>query len=161
MGTTRFPRRRRDRARHLRREETRHERLLWGKLRANRLGGLHFRRQAPLGPFVVDFLCHAATLVVELDGGGHTAAATERSDRTRDRFLAREGFAVLRFWNDEVLRNLDGVTETILATASARLGAHALPRIPPSLASFSPTEPSARGAALDMDGPAPAVGDPR
>ena len=85
------------------------ERLLWSRLR-RRFQGLRFRRQVPVGPFVVDFACLSARLVVEVDGGQHLESA---SDAARDRWLAENGLRVLRFWNHEVLRHPDEVLERI------------------------------------------------
>jgi very-short-patch-repair endonuclease len=121
MPRTRLPTHQRDLARRLRRETTDPERLLWGKLRAHRQDGLAFRRQAPMGPYVVDFACHEARLVVELDGGGHSWSGQVRRDVARDAWLTDRGYRVLRFWNDEVVRNLDGVVETILAAAEGAM----------------------------------------
>ena len=104
---------RRDRARRLRRDQTDAEARLWERLRANRLEGWKFRRQAPVGPFIVDFLCLRAALVVELDGGIH-AEQVERDVR-RDAFLAARGLQVLRFWNTQVSDDVDGVCWTILS----------------------------------------------
>lgn len=97
-------------ARQLRRASTDTERALWRLLRDRRLGGAKFRRQQPLGPYIVDFVCLAARLVVEADGGQHAGCA---SDAVRDAWLASQGFRVLRFWNNEVLRNAEGVLLTI------------------------------------------------
>ena len=99
------------RARRLRSDQTRVEGLLWGKLRDRRLGGWKWKRQAPRGPYIVDFLCVEAGLVVELDGGQH--ADNEAYDRRRTEYLEGLGLTVLRFWNAEVIENLDGVCEAI------------------------------------------------
>jgi very-short-patch-repair endonuclease len=87
------------------------ERLLWGRLRRRQLGALRFRRQFPLGPYIADFFCLRARLVVELDGSQHAERAVE--DAARTRWLESQGFKVIRFWNQEVLQNLEGVLETI------------------------------------------------
>ena len=97
------------------------ERILWGMLRGRRLGGLKFRRQQPLGPYVADFVCERARLVVELDGQSHFGQEAE--DAARDQYLRRRGLEVLRVPNDELLQNREGVGETILQVAEARLGA--------------------------------------
>ena len=99
------------RARVLRENQTDVERLLWGKLHNRQLGGWKWKRQAPRGPFIVDFLCIEANLVVELDGGQH--ADNVDYDRRRTAYLENLGLTVLRFWNMEVVENLDGVCETI------------------------------------------------
>ena len=101
----------RDRARELRRRMTDAERALWRCLRMRQLEGFRFRRQLPVGPYIVDFACLQARLIVEVDGGQHAGAA---GDARRDAFLRSCGFRVLRFWNDEVLRNPEGVCEVIL-----------------------------------------------
>ena len=87
------------------------ERLLWSRLR-RRYQGAKFRRQLPLGPFIVDFACVRSKLVIEVDGGQHLDSA---DDEARDRWLAQSGYRVLRFWNHDVLTNLDGVLERIMA----------------------------------------------
>ncbi len=103
-------------ARKLRREQTDAERALWFRLRDRRLNGLKFRRQVPIKSYVVDFCCESARLIVELDGGQHVERNAEDAKRTDD--LEAFGFLVLRFWNNDVLRNIDAVVETILATAT-------------------------------------------
>lgn len=105
-------------ARRLRREMTEVERQLWYKLRDRRLGGHKFVRQMPIGPYVADFCCREARLVVELDGAQH--AASERDGR-RDSYLVGQGYGVLRFWNQEVMGGIDDVCETILAALDGRL----------------------------------------
>lgn len=101
----------RDRARTLRANQTKAEQTLWFELRDRRLQGFKFRRQAPIGRFVVDFFCPEKQLIVEVDGGQHV----EGADAKRDTWLKDEGYVVLRYWNNEVLENLDGVLEDILA----------------------------------------------
>ncbi len=102
----------RDRARALRRDDTDAEARLWNALRARRLGGWRWRRQVPKGPFIVDFLCVEAGLVVELDGGQHTEQVAYDERRTAD--LEGLGLRVIRFWNSAVLTNREGVCDTIL-----------------------------------------------
>ncbi len=99
-------------ARRLRREMTDAERRLWYYLRGRRLGGCRFRRQRPMGPYFADFVCLERRLIVELDGGQH-AEQTVEHDRERTRFLTEKGFAVLRFWDNEVFKNPAGVLETV------------------------------------------------
>ena len=106
------------RARSLRRELTDAERKLWYALRAHRLAGLSFRRQAPCGPFIADFLCAEAWLVVEVDGATHSTEEEIAYDRRRDEWFAANGYRLLRVTNSEVYRNLDGICETILAQAA-------------------------------------------
>ncbi|HVH32852.1 MAG TPA: DUF559 domain-containing protein [Tahibacter sp.] len=93
-------------ARRLRRDATDAERRLWRHLRLRQLDGARFRRQHPLGNYVVDFVCLERKLVIEVDGGQHAADAR---DERRDRDLQRRGFAVLRFWNTEILRDEESV----------------------------------------------------
>jgi very-short-patch-repair endonuclease len=86
---------------------------MWRALRSRQLGGLKFRRQATIGRYIPDFVCIEAKLVVEIDGGQHEA----RLERERTQYLEQRGFKVLRFWNNEVLENPEGVLATILAAA--------------------------------------------
>jgi very-short-patch-repair endonuclease len=106
-------------ARRLRREMTGEERILWQNLRANRLGGLHFRRQQIIGKYVVDFYCHAASLVVELDGGIHARQIERDAEREGD--LKARGLLVLRFKNQEIRHNLQSVMERITEACRARI----------------------------------------
>jgi lysyl-tRNA synthetase class 2 len=99
-----------DTARRLRRDQTDAERTLWFRLRARRLNGLIFRRQVPIDRYIVDFFCADARLIVELDGGQH--ATLDETNRTA--VLESMGYLILRFWNDDVLRNTDGVVIEIL-----------------------------------------------
>ena len=99
-------------ARALRKNLTPHERRLWHLLRDRRLGNHKFRRQLPVGCYIVDFACWRARLVVELDGGQHSERAAY--DRERTAWLTRHGWRVLRFWNNE-LENMEGVLMVILA----------------------------------------------
>lgn len=101
----------RDLARRLRREMTLAERRLWLIVRDRQVEGHRFRRQCPIGPYVVDFACLEARLVLEADGGQHMDSS---SDVIRDACLRRHGFRVLRFWNHEVLANPEGVCEVIV-----------------------------------------------
>jgi very-short-patch-repair endonuclease len=94
-------------------------------IRAHRLNGLSFRRQTPIGRFIVDFICHDCRLIVEVDGGQH---AESSKDVERDRWLASKGYRVLRFWNTDVLKNRNAVLEMIVAAA---LEATPLPNPPP------------------------------
>ena len=110
-------------ARKLRRNMTDAERRLWGRLRNHQLG-VHFRRQAPLERYVLDFVCFQARLVIELDGGQH---ADSDADKQRDAWLMERGFRVLRFWNNEALGNTEGVLEVIVRA----LGEAILPPPPP------------------------------
>ncbi len=96
---------------------TRAETLLWRYIKAHRIDGLGFRRQMPLGNYVVDFVCLSAKLIIELDGETHDFVSRQIADGRRDAFLTSAGFRVLRFTNDQVLSNLAGVIETIRETA--------------------------------------------
>lgn len=102
-------------AKALRRDMTDAERLLWKHLRAHRLCGAKFRRQQPLGPYIVDFVHFGARLIVECDGGQHNDSD---SDRRRDAWLQQQGFRVLRFWNNEILNETESVLTAILSAAS-------------------------------------------
>ncbi|QDM23955.1 endonuclease domain-containing protein [Tardiphaga sp. vice154] len=99
-------------AKQLRADPTDAERVLWPRLKHDiELGGSHFRRQALIGPFIVDFVSRKARLVIELDGGQHDE--NRAADDCRTRFIEARGYRVLRFWNHEVLGNLDGVLQVI------------------------------------------------
>jgi very-short-patch-repair endonuclease len=117
----------RQRAKSLRTKMTRAETLLWRYLKAKHLGELSFRRQTPIGPYIADFVCHAARLIVEIDGETHDFEERQRRDAIRDRWLVSRGYVVLRFTNDDVLSNLEGMLITIRDTARSQLGP------PPSL----------------------------
>jgi very-short-patch-repair endonuclease len=99
--------------RQLRRDMTAPERLLWSRLRRQQLDGLKFRRQHPLGPFVLDFFCAERRVAIEIDGACHYADAAPARDRRRDAFLASQGVRVLRFTNPEVLADVDAVVAAI------------------------------------------------
>jgi very-short-patch-repair endonuclease len=103
------------RARALRRDLTKAERTIWYGLRAHRLDGASFRRQTPIGPYIVDFVSHSAKLVVEIDGGQHFEERQETRDKRRDAFLAGRGYRVLRVSNLDVMTNRTGVLEAIAA----------------------------------------------
>jgi very-short-patch-repair endonuclease len=102
-------------ARMLRCNATPAEKKLWNCVRAGQLGGFQFRRQFPIGEFIVDFCCLACRLVIELDGGQHADPAAVAEDRERTRLIATRGYRVIRFWNQDILTNLDGVLEQIFA----------------------------------------------
>jgi very-short-patch-repair endonuclease len=101
-------------ARRLRRNQTDAERAIWFRLRDRRLGGWKFRRQFPIDRFVVDFFCADARLIVEVDGGQHAVQA--EADAQRTRILEAMGYLVLRYWNNDVMKNIDGVIEDISTT---------------------------------------------
>jgi very-short-patch-repair endonuclease len=98
-----------ERARQLRKSMTRQEVKLWVHLRSWRSRGYHFRRQAPRDPYIVDFVCLRAGVVVEVDGGQHNFDDHQERDRARDAYFAARGLKVLRYWNNEIDRNLEGV----------------------------------------------------
>ena len=119
----------RQRARKLRAEMTPQERRVWVKLRElNRMLGLHFRRQAPIGPFIADFADLGRRLVIEVDGGGHGG---ER-DVARDEWLSAQGFQVLRFWNPQISGNIEGVMQMIFEAVGGESLADAPHPIPSS-----------------------------
>lgn len=100
-------------ARKLRREQTDVERKLWFALRDRRFHGFKFRRQQPIGPYIADFVCFEAKLVIELDGDQHGLATSERYDHARTKRLEADDFRVIRFWNHELIENFDGVLDAI------------------------------------------------
>ena len=116
-----------ERARSLRADPTEMERRLWFRLRLRRLGDFRFRRQVPLRPFIVDFACIEEKLIIEVDGGLHSDAAGYDARRTK--WLNEHGWRVLRFWNNDVSENLDGVLERILQELEAA-AASPLPALP-------------------------------
>lgn len=99
------------RAKALRKNQTRAEARLWTVLRNRQLCGLKFRRQVSFGPYIADFICHQKKLVVEVDGGQH--ASRSPHDSARAAWFEEQGYRVVRFWNNEVLENLDGVLEPL------------------------------------------------
>ena len=103
-------------ARRLRHEATEAERRLWHHLRNRQLGGFKFKRQETIGPFIPDFVCIEARLVVEADGGQHSGEL----DRQRTAYLERLGWSVVRFWTNDILQNTSGVLEHILAACLER-----------------------------------------
>ena len=104
-------------AKYLRQNMTDAEKLLWYHLRAYRLNGKRFRRQQPLGPYIVDFVHFGSRVIVEADGGQHNDSL---SDKERDAWLSSQGFRVLRFWNHEILRQTDVVLSVIYEVLEAR-----------------------------------------
>jgi very-short-patch-repair endonuclease len=107
------------RARELRQDMTEAEKILWQAVRANRLNGWHFRRQQIIGGFIADFYCHAASLVVELDGGIHTNQ--QEYDQERTELMKMCGMEVVRFKNEQVLRDLPQVLQEIDRLCCARV----------------------------------------
>ena len=117
------PRRNRPRtvqqAKKLRREMTDAERKLWLRLNLRRLGGVKFRKQVPVAPYIADFACLERRLIIELDGGQHDE--NKAKDEIRTRYLEAKGYRVLRFWNTDVMRNIDGVVEAIARAIGMRI----------------------------------------
>ena len=110
-------------AKTLRKDMTDAELLLWRHLRAHRLDGQKFRRQQPMGPYIVDFVHFGARLIVEADGGQHDG---REQDAVRDRWLEQQGFRIMRFWNNDILQNPEAVLSSILAALES--SASPLPR---------------------------------
>jgi very-short-patch-repair endonuclease len=104
-------------AKELIKNSTDAESLLWRHLRRRQLEGLKFRRQQPIDNFIVDFVCLETRVVIEVDGGQH--AAEKDKDNERDSYLDKNGFKVLRFWNNDVLQNIHGVLEMIRCNCTA------------------------------------------
>jgi very-short-patch-repair endonuclease len=107
-------------ARHLRKNMTDTERFAWGHLRYRQLGGFRFRRQAPIGPYIADFVCFEAKLILELDGGQHAARA--EADAVRTAWLESQGFRVFRVWIFEAFQDWDAVAEAIWKLLTERTG---------------------------------------
>jgi very-short-patch-repair endonuclease len=114
--------------RALRKNSTDAERILWSELRDHRLNGAGFRRQVPIENYVADFVCHAARLVVELDGGQHFSNQAEQADARRSTVIEANGFRVLRFSNHDVMTNRAGVLEVIATAITERAPTLTLPR---------------------------------
>ena len=117
------------RARELRNSATEAEKLLWSRLRRSQLGGLKFSRQMPIAGHFADFVCRSARLVVELDGSQHLENA--EADAARTHRIEAAGYRVLRFWNNDLTSNMDGVLETILK-AAREAGRGPTPQPPPA-----------------------------
>jgi very-short-patch-repair endonuclease len=109
--------RQRGNAKSMRRAMTEAELKLWNELRAHRLMGMSFRRQVPIGQYIVDFACAKHRLVVEVDGSQHALPENVQADETRATYLVSLGWTILRFWNDDVLRDIDGVCQHIVVAA--------------------------------------------
>lgn len=105
-------------ARELRKRLTHAEELLWHLLRNRRFCGYKFRRQHPVSGYILDFYCHEEKLAIELDGGGHNESSQQEYDAERTKVLEGAGIRVLRFWNDDVLKNTDDVLNSIFAALS-------------------------------------------
>lgn len=96
-------------ARKLRKNSTIQERMLWKILRNRQFKNLKFRRQFPIGEYIVDFVCEEKRIVIELDGGQHNEFENIIKDNERTKFIESEGYKVIRFWNNDILNNLEGV----------------------------------------------------
>ena len=107
------------RARSLRRGSTSAERVVWQHLKGRSLNGFKFVRQAPIGPYIVDFLCRDTKLIIEIDGATHSTEEEIAADGRRTAFLERRGFRVIRFTNQAVFESADGVLQLILQTLKA------------------------------------------
>ena len=118
------------RARQLRRDMTEAERRLWQRLR-QLAGKAHFRRQATIGPYFADFACHTSRLAIELDGGQHGLDSHVARDRLRQAYLEAQGYRALRFWNNDVMQNIDGVL-FVGAEALGDLAKPAIAATPPT-----------------------------
>ena len=118
---------RRATAKRLRTSTTPHERALWRALKELPTERTHFRRQAPIGPYVVDFFCPAAHLIIELDGGHHNEDEIARRDSERQLWLEKEGYRVVRFWNSEITGDLNAVLERIYVELHGSRDAEARP----------------------------------
>ncbi len=101
-------------ARKLRKNSTKEERILWQLLRNRQFLGLKFKRQFPIGNYVVDFVCEEKKLIIELDGGQHNEAKNIHLDRVRTEFLESKGYTVVRFWNKDINLNISGVYSYLL-----------------------------------------------
>ncbi|MGX5804066.1 endonuclease domain-containing protein [Bradyrhizobium sp. Arg314] len=117
MGHDRVPSRQRKNAKSMRRAMTDAELKLWNELRAHRLMGMSFRRQVPIGPYIVDFACSAHRLIVEVDGSQHADVDHSRRDDERSAYLSASGWTILRFWNDDVIRDIDNLCQHIVIVA--------------------------------------------
>ena len=98
---------------NLRINQTKPEIVFWRLLRSRRLDGFKFRRQQPIGPYILDFFCPEARLAIELDGGGHNSDEKRQYDEQRTRFLKSSGIHVLRFWNNQIFQQTDAVMSVI------------------------------------------------
>jgi very-short-patch-repair endonuclease len=120
------PRSQRENAKSMRGEMTDAELKLWNALRANRLMGLKFRRQVPIGPYIADFACPDKMHIVEADGSQHADDETTAYDAKRSSFLKASGWTVLRFWNDDALKDIDGVCQHIVTEAGLAIPENAM-----------------------------------
>jgi very-short-patch-repair endonuclease len=108
-----------NRAKTLRNNPTDAEQRLWQELRRRQIAAVKFRRQQPIGPFIVDYVCFQRRVIVEVDGGQHAEQVVRNEKRTR--WLEAQGYLILRFWNNEVLANTEGVAQAILDAVEQRI----------------------------------------
>jgi very-short-patch-repair endonuclease len=113
-------------AKRLRRDLTDAERKLWTVLRSRQFEGAKFRRQQPIGPYIADFVCQEQRLIIEADGGQHNLV----EDARRTAFLETAGYRVIRFWNNDIIENLDGVAQSIATALATPHPAQAAPESP-------------------------------
>ena len=111
-----------DKARNLRREQTKAESVFWNAVRNRQFYDLKWRRQVPVGRYIADFLCESKKLIIELDGGQHATDDARRYDKKRSQILQQYGYRVIRFWNDGILNNLNGILDGILDSLANELG---------------------------------------
>ena len=102
-------------ARNLRKNKTKEEDILWQLLRNRQFMGLKFKRQFPIGNYIVDFVCEEKKLVIEIDGGQHNIPDNVKADKVRTNYINSKGYRVVRFWNNDINQNIEGVYETLLS----------------------------------------------
>lgn len=107
-------------ARGLRKRQTDAERALWNKLKDKQIEGVRFRRQQPIGSYIVDFVSLERRLIIEIDGGQHNERKVKEKDEEREKWLKEKGYQILRFWNNDVLTNIEGVLEKIKETLEGK-----------------------------------------
>ncbi len=103
-----------EKARNLRKNMTKQERRLWQFLRKKNINNLKFRRQYPIGKYIVDFICNEKKLIIEIDGGQHNEAQNISYDQERTEYLESKGYTIIRFWNNDIDNNIEGVYQEIL-----------------------------------------------
>jgi very-short-patch-repair endonuclease len=118
------------RARCLRRNPTDAEKKLWHALRRDQINNLNFKRQHPVGPYTLDFYCSSLRLGIEVDGGQHAEEINQQKDQQRTSYLASNGIVVVQYWNNDVLRNLEGVLTELVRIAEVRPKGTPSPTLP-------------------------------
>jgi very-short-patch-repair endonuclease len=144
----------RSNAKRLRRKATDAEKRLWNHLRKLDIEGSHFRRQVPIGPYIADFGCMAARLLIEIDGSQHSEPKNKDYDDVRTRWMEKEGYRVLRFWNNDITRNIDAVMETVYAAIHGSLSAEPMPLKHQRRRRVAPSHLPTRRASRDNPPPA-------